>query len=190
MAGMPARLALALVLLAGCSADNSNAPGAVGDRLRECGLISEGELPYLPFQLYAPTACYRDCLAGASCTQLEDAMCNGIDLGRICDERCAYRCGDDSLIAPDQECDGIMQCSDGEDEVGCPVGVEPSCARAVECDGYPQCADGRDELDCPMWTCDGGQEYPYSVRCNGWNSCTDGSDELDCATVTTMCPMP
>ena len=185
---MRTALAFALVLLAGCTA-NDNGPGALGDRLRECGLVSEGELTYLPFELYAPDSCYRDCLAGASCTQLEESLCGGIDLGILCDQRCAFRCDDDSLISPDQECDGVDNCEGGEDEIGCPP-VDTSCVGAIACDGWAQCADGRDELGCEMFVCEDGLEIPIRNRCDGWSRCNDGSDEWDCARVTAICPMP
>lgn len=197
--GWSGALVLALVFaLTGCDAG-----GAVASQLKECGFVTEGEIgPNITGQLYAPDDCYRDCLAGASCEDLADSLCGrSIDLEVGCDHRCAFRCGDDSLIGVDLVCDGIEQCPEGEDEVGCAPVTCTDCAALLcddgseywewqRCDGYDACRDGADERDCPQFHCADGQiitRRDEDVRCNGWSQCGDGSDEAGCAELVLDC---
>jgi len=189
-------LSLIALALVGCTT-----PDLVGT-LRECALLTEGEVNQLPF--YAPTECYESCLAEASCEELGAALCGAsIALLQECDERCAFRCEDGALIAVAQICDDVPNCADESDERGCAV---YTCTDGTtlngehRCDGITRCPDRSDEEDCPL-NCD--DAYPPSAcpyeqcadgsmlraggRCNGWPQCEDGSDEVGCAQVVLMC---
>ena len=187
--------------LPGCAADDAS---VLTSRLQECGLVSPGEVgPQVTRSFYAPDACYRDCLAGATCDELSNALCGtSITLERACDERCAFRCPDDSLIALERVCDGIDQCEGGADEEDCGAAPEAfSCRRSdgfemqgdwFRCDRRTDCADGSDERGCAVHVCANGEERVHlpsrDLRCDGGWSCGDGSDELDCAQLlTAMC---
>ncbi|RLB50313.1 MAG: hypothetical protein DRJ42_19155 [Deltaproteobacteria bacterium] len=189
-------LSLTALALVGCAA-----PDLAGT-LYECALLSEGEVNQLPF--YAPTECYESCLAGATCEELEATLCNAsITLRRDCDERCAFRCGDDALIAVEQICDGVPNCADESDEHGCAVYTCTDGTTLIgehRCDGNTRCPDRSDERDCPLncdvpypssacppVPCDDGSTIPAGGRCNGWDQCPDGSDEVGCAEFTFMC---
>ncbi len=168
----------------GCASDAH----VLTERLTECGLLTEGEVgasALAPF--YAPSACYRECLATAECDALEDAMCGtSIELLRACDERCAYRCPDDSLIGIERVCDGAAQCEGGADEEGCATfacGDGTTVATRARCDGSWHCPGGQDEMGCPPpFSCMAawGTSSGDWMVCDGWAQCVDGSDERDC----------
>jgi hypothetical protein len=175
---MQRRLLLAAVIV-GCAAPSE----VLVARLDACGLLSDGELgPRALLGLYAPTACYEDCLGAATCEVLEAAVCRSdLTLLRACDERCAHRCADGALIGIERRCDGIATCADASDEMDCPGWTVLACrdgSRAMgrRCDFVYHCADGTDERDC---TCR-EETLPPSWRCNGSRECSDGSDEAWC----------
>ncbi|OAD52335.1 Basement membrane-specific heparan sulfate proteoglycan core protein [Eufriesea mexicana] len=69
------------------------------------------------------------------------------------------RCSDESrYICSVQRCDGVKDCDDGDDEIGCP---------------HPGCSPG--EFACDVSRC-----ILESQRCNFVKECDDGSDEHDC----------
>jgi hypothetical protein len=52
-----------------------------------------------------------------------------------------------------------------------------------QCDGVSDCTDGEDELDCtgaPPLACGDGTSVPSSRQCDGVSDCEDGEDERDC----------
>ncbi|XP_043797108.1 basement membrane-specific heparan sulfate proteoglycan core protein-like isoform X11 [Apis laboriosa] len=108
------------------------------------------------------------------------------------------RCSDESrYICSVQKCDGVKDCDDGDDEVGCPhPGCNPGefacdvsrCILASHrCNFIKECDDGSDEHDCSypactasQFKCRNEQCVDSSARCNGVNDCLDRSDELNC----------
>jgi len=172
-------LGLVLALMAlGASCGDDGARGSVVERLRECHLMSDGTVRHPPF--YAPTDCYESCLAGASCEELEAALCStSVDLLRACDEQCAYHCPDGTLIAVEAACNGTDDCVDGADEEGCDV-MAPLCPGGVRCDGYASCNRGIDEANCPDAIACDGRWLGSGSRCNGSPECTTGADEDGC----------
>ncbi|XP_043797109.1 basement membrane-specific heparan sulfate proteoglycan core protein-like isoform X12 [Apis laboriosa] len=110
------------------------------------------------------------------------------------------RCSDESrYICSVQKCDGVKDCDDGDDEVGCPhPGCNPGefacdvsrCILASHrCNFIKECDDGSDEHDCSypactasQFKCRNEQCVDSSARCNGVNDCLDRSDELNCLT--------
>lgn len=181
---------LAIAALAG-SQPSAGAPdvGALVDRLRGCGLLSEGTLTASTLDgFYIPDGCYAGCLAEGRCEDLSATICRtSIDLRRGCDERCAHACADGELIANSRVCDGAMDCTDGSDESGCPhftCGDGTEVSIIARCDGYPQCSDRSDELGCAGY-CQSIYDYEVPVRfyrCDGYAYCRDGSDEAGCGT--------
>jgi hypothetical protein len=185
------RISLGLTF-AFCAALGACAP-AQGDvlasRLRECGVLSSGEVGrYVLSGLYAPDACYERCLAEASCEQLETGLCRTmLELLVACDERCAFRCDDGSLVGPDRLCDGVRQCMEGEDERDCEFDLvcnDGSRVPGARCDGGWNCPDGSDEQACPGQTgiaCGDGSGFYYDwYRCDGYSTCANGADEAGC----------
>ncbi|XP_053982835.1 basement membrane-specific heparan sulfate proteoglycan core protein-like isoform X1 [Hylaeus volcanicus] len=108
------------------------------------------------------------------------------------------RCHDGSrYICSVQQCDGMPDCDDGGDEVGCP---HPGCnagefacdvSRCIlesqRCNYIEECQDGTDEHNCnypactsTQFRCKNGECIDSSDHCNGIRNCHDGSDELNC----------
>ncbi|XP_071874843.1 terribly reduced optic lobes isoform X22 [Bombus fervidus] len=108
------------------------------------------------------------------------------------------RCRDGSRsICSVQQCDGVKDCDDGDDEDGCP---HPGCSpgefacdvsRCIldsqRCNFVQDCDDGSDEHDCnypactaSQFKCGNGQCIDSGDRCNNVEDCLDRSDELNC----------
>ncbi|XP_060829423.1 basement membrane-specific heparan sulfate proteoglycan core protein-like isoform X3 [Bombus pascuorum] len=108
------------------------------------------------------------------------------------------RCRDGSRsICSVQQCDGVKDCDDGDDEDGCP---HPGCSpgefacdvsRCIldsqRCNFAQDCDDGSDEHDCnypactaSQFKCGNGQCIDSGDRCNNVEDCLDRSDELNC----------
>ncbi|XP_034185288.1 terribly reduced optic lobes isoform X2 [Osmia lignaria lignaria] len=108
------------------------------------------------------------------------------------------RCSDGSRsICSVQRCDGVPDCDDGGDEVGCP---HPGCSagefacdvsrcilESHRCNFIKECDDGSDEHDCnypactsTQFKCRNGQCIDSSAHCNGVEDCRDRTDELNC----------
>jgi hypothetical protein len=85
-------------------------------------------------------------------------------------------------------CNGVDDCSGGEDEAGCPAPAYCANGDAIPfsemCDGEDYCADGEDEKDCSDAPVGGGFEcadksysLPREAVCDLAVQCPDGSDE-------------
>lgn len=115
-----------------------------------------------------------------------------------CDGELAFTCSDKKCIPRMLVCDGIDDCSEGEDELDCSCGDtntfecrsasgKAKCIpKAKVCDGVWDCLDGKDETNCHTCPsnsirCPGEQKcIPKISRCDGVADCRDGSDETDC----------
>ncbi|GFQ76332.1 low-density lipoprotein receptor-related protein 1B, partial [Trichonephila clavata] len=113
-------------------------------------------------------------------------------------------CQDGTCIDTIRVCDGVKDCSFGEDDQNCGIATCPpgqfQCdgSRCVDerrrCDSRPDCADRSDEADCEKpkacqpdeFRCGDGQCIKEFLKCDRRYDCQDGSDELSCAGV--VCP--
>jgi len=96
-----------------------------------------------------------------------------LDLGEL--DRDTFRCLNSWCTPASARCNGVTNCHDGSDEVGCDTIWETPAFLNVE-------------TECPSdtsadvhFTCSSGHCVPVESRCNGQSNCNDGSDEQGCA---------
>jgi hypothetical protein len=195
-------LAFSFGAFPGCSGSGSTqAAGSpcasVENKLRSCNLLSEGVF----CGAWDLSQCEADCVSNASCSVLQAAACETSPNAGGELEACLANCREPEFACTNGEsvperwaCDGYPDCSDGSDELGCPVFT---CANGQtipdfgKCDSYPECSDGSDELGCPVFTCASGGSVPVTWKCDGALDCSDGSDELNCPQRAELqCPGP
>jgi hypothetical protein len=127
------------------------------DKLRNCGIVSEGEFPFDPT---SDLRCESLCMLAASCADLKTELCETDAVQSI--EDCFDECDDE-----------VVTCGDGT-----------KASPDVVCDLSPDCGNGEDEKHCDMFSCKtGGMKISSYYLCDGEDDCDDGSDELGCATV-------
>ncbi|XP_035741558.1 basement membrane-specific heparan sulfate proteoglycan core protein-like isoform X32 [Vespa mandarinia] len=108
------------------------------------------------------------------------------------------RCQDGSrYICSVQRCDGVPDCEDGADEVGCPhsgckfgefaCDVRRCILESQRCNFVEDCQDGSDEHNCnypactvSQFKCRNGECIDGSKHCDGVLDCRDRSDEYGC----------
>merc|ERR1719446_213333 len=91
----------------------------------------------------------------------------------------SFKClSGDQCIRSEGRCNGVANCDDGSDELGCDTewGI-PAVLGSQECHD-PFISDV--QFRCADNTC-----THIAGRCNGVNNCADGSDEQGCATTST-----
>lgn len=166
-------------------------------RLRECDVLGAGRYECVN---YADPAerCETACLADANCAAITDFYCGYTGSVPRCFEGCIglvpFACGDGLSIDPFAQCNGVEECSGGEDELDCPAIGRYKCRNvnawidyALYCDGVEDCSDGSDETPgcAPEHDCGDGITLSEYAICDGTAQCTDGSDEAaDCAIAT------
>ncbi|KJH44241.1 Low-density lipoprotein receptor domain class A [Dictyocaulus viviparus] len=115
-----------------------------------------------------------------------------------CDEHLAFTCNDRKCVPQMLVCDGIEDCSEGEDEENCICGDSDKfeCnsasgkAKCISkhrvCDGVWDCMSGKDEMNCSTCPTNSlrceheGKCIPKIARCDGIADCLNGSDETNC----------
>jgi hypothetical protein len=139
--------------------------------------------------------CSANCSISASCDELRMAICMNMRPPELdaCWDSCLpppFTCGSGESVPESNLCDGVPDCFDGSDEVGCPTFTCDSgemVPEVYECDYYYDCADGSDEhVRCPdTFVCSNGAVVPEEWECDGAPDCLDGTDEHSrCPTVT------
>lgn len=99
-----------------------------------------------------------------------------------------FRCGNERCVPYWWKCDGINDCGDESDEIGCtnntvtmttttepPITQTEMClssqfmcdskrciSKSDVCDGIPDCSNGEDEINCPKNLC-GRDKFRYKL---------------------------
>jgi len=154
--------------------------------------------------------CKADCAEAAPCADVlaeaRDGACDGAAnfTGELddCRDDCTnslrgYACGDGQFIAGKARCDGMPDCTNGNDEMctsdtyDCGGGEVLTHARPNDeakwdptCDGKVQCTTtGKDEATCAdkPFKCKKGEYVAADDVCNDKDDCSNGNDEADCS---------
>jgi len=91
-----------------------------------------------------------------------------------------FRCGGSWCLPMAGRCNGVSNCGDGSDEIGCDT--EPPLWLGKEHVCRSDVTHTPGQQDDVNFFCNDGSCTPVQGRCNGHPNCADGSDEVNCPT--------
>ena len=191
---------VSLALLTACGSGTGGGDPASGrpelyEHLVNCGVLTPG---YFDGDVAAPDLyadCYAGCLVALDCDKLSEAMCNvQSEPSKECRRQCdpPFACANGTEVLKRQQCDGIFDCSDQSDELGCESVTPPDgaflCSQApgfwiiekAVCNGVQDCPGNTDEQNCTYFQCADGSNVSLDAPCDGLPDCSDASDEANC----------
>ncbi|XP_039266345.2 SCO-spondin-like [Styela clava] len=142
-----------------------------------------------------------DCDKGVRCLPFHlvcDQQVHCIDLSDESQQACeqvninlctsGFQCDDGPCISGNMVCDGVFHCSNGEDELGCPVSSTQIPIKTLTTPVLNPTTTSMESYVCPEFTCPNGFCLEFNRVCDGVNDCyntntsdtTQYSDEFGC----------
>ena len=157
-------------------------------------------------EYWLPRSSHWGCCNGTM-HDLRKSFCSGV-LGIVSCEYAKgqgtdiFTCQNDHCIKASWKCNGINDCRDGSDEMGCGMcksskkflcqDKKTCISPSFVCDVYNDCGDGSDETFClkannigwcaiSEFRCANDECIPLARVCDGAVDCADHSDEMGCS---------
>lgn len=181
-------LYISVIFISGCeTSEKQSSCSMIESKLRSCNMLTDGDYCIGAIEDLM-LDCTANCINKLTCGELTQYSCTTDldDWKQTCLSECIgyFSCSNGLEIPLTHHCNGVSDCNDGSDEVGCKIYVcydgEEITEPNPECNGFEDCSDGSNEQNCPSFNCNDNSTIPALFQCDGKEDCSDGSDEQSC----------